>query len=66
MKKYQVTISGMVVEYHDGEKNAIGTFHGALTLEAEDAEKAISAVRNINLYARDEVKVELVELAEEE
>ena len=66
MKRYNVVISGMVVEYHDGEKNAIGSFHGALTLEAEDAEKAISAVRNISLYERDEVKVLLVELAEEE
>jgi len=66
MKKYQVTISGDIVEYEDGVKKAVDGFTGNITLEAEDAEKAISAVRNISLYERDEVKVELVELAEEE
>ena len=66
MKKYNITISGVIVEYEDGVKKAVGGFTGNITLEAEDAEKAISAVRNISLYERDEVRVELVELAEEE
>jgi len=66
MKKYNVMVSGIIVEYVEGNKVEAGRFHGNVVVEAEDAEKAISAVRNINLYERDEVCVELVELAEEE
>jgi len=66
MKKYNVMISGIIVEYVEGNKVEAGRFHGNVVVDAEDAEKAISAVRNISLYDHEEVKVNFVELAEDE
>ena len=65
MKKYNVEVKGIWNRYNEEEETGHG-FVATITLEAEDAEAAISAARNINLFDREAVKVKLVELAEDE
>lgn len=66
--RYTVEMKGYWKDYNEDSETAAknNRFTATITIEAGDAEAAISAARSIDLYNREAVRVQLVELAEGE